>query len=161
MAVTAMEVILRSVRAVGYGGTAGLLLLVVGGAIAAGLDEPDGREGLPPRPGEGGFAIGLGHFEATMNWLTVLGGAMLGFATPAWRVGRMLRLFGASLAGVGASILAFMVYFALDDAMYWSGDGDANLRPWWTIGIALLAGLAAAAGYWLKGEPHQASEATS
>lgn len=155
------EVALRTVRAIGVGGTAAMALLLVAGAIAVGLVEPDGMDGLSQPSDTDGLAIGLGHFEATLNWFTFLGGALWGFATPVWRHSPRMRVAGTAMVGVGATMIAFMVYYALDDAIYWDGSGDPNMRPWFTVGIALLLGAAASAGYWLKSRPAQPSPLAS
>jgi hypothetical protein len=142
------EMALRIVRGVAVGTVAAVALLVVAGAVDHGLHEPDGQDGLPPRPGEGagegGLAIELGHFEAGMNWLTFLGGFLAGASTPSCTRARWTTLMSRVAAPLGAGLLTFMLFYAFDDRDHWDGVGDPNLRPWITIGLAACASLAVA-----------------
>jgi hypothetical protein len=116
----------------------GLLFVLV--PIAAGIQEPDGNEGLAP-PEDGGLAVGLGHFEAGMNWLTFAGGFLWAAATPTCTLRGWTTRLSPVAAALGVALMAFVVLYALDDATHWDG-GQDNGRPWLTIGLAALAGLA-------------------
>lgn len=149
------EMALRVVRGLAVGTVAAVALLMVAGAVDHGLHEPDGQDGLPPRPGEGagegGLAVELGQFEAGMNWLTFVGGFLAGASTPSCTRTRWTTLMSRVAAPLGAGLLTFMLLYAFDDREHWDGVGDANLRPWITIGLAAAASLAVALGPLLSG----------
>ena len=140
----AREAALRIVRGLAFGAFAAVGLLFILVPVAAGVQEPDGSEGLAA-PEDGGLAAGLGHFEAGTNWLTFAGGFLWAAATPTCSLRRWTRVASPLAAATGVGLMAYVVLYAFDDALYWDG-GDDNGRPWITLGLAALAALATGLG---------------
>lgn len=126
----------RGIRGILVGGVVSLLLLYA-------IVVVDDLSELSRAPGEEPDVIQAQtiHFEGTINWFTVLGAALWGFAVPSFRGTRRLAWTGAILRGLGAFIVLFVVFYAFDNPVDWNPE-PTNGRPLWTIGLASLGGIA-------------------
>lgn len=126
----------RAIRGILVGAVAAVLLLY---AIVVVNDLADLSRGTGGTPQV--IQAQTIHFEGTVNWFTVLGAALWGFAVPSFRAGRRLAWTGAILRGLGAFIVLYVVFYAFDNPEDWTPE-PVNGRPLWTIGLAAVGGVA-------------------